>query len=117
MKRILVWVTCCVALTVSSPARANMIYLQCGSDSLTVDLTNNTVNRLPANVTATAIYWEYRSPTNEIGYAITYNHIDRAAGTHSNHTLYFLADGHNEYGAGKSNQRCAVSRSPPPTKF
>ena len=73
------------ALIASWPAAANTIFLTCPGapygDVLTVDLTNNTVNNVPATINATAFDWQTR---NDYGGGIIRTkiwHIDRAAGT------------------------------------
>jgi hypothetical protein len=72
-----------IALTgASAEARAETIFLKCGSFDFTVDLTHSTVNNLPAMINATAIDWVKGPYDAGSGYtAKEFYHIDRAAGT------------------------------------
>jgi hypothetical protein len=104
-----------IALAVSWPARANTIFLTCGSNSFTVDLTNHTVNNLPASITSTAIDWQKTSYPEPGGSAVSYSHIDRIAGTYM---TYFTA--HFPNGVTNDSPRdthpCTAG-SAPATKF
>jgi hypothetical protein len=69
---------CIAALTASSSARAETIFLKCEpfTSVFTVDLTNKTVDNDPASITPTSIDWENRG-----GAFVVHHHIDRTAGT------------------------------------
>lgn len=83
-------------------AQADTIFLKCGNmDTLTVDLTNKTVDNVPASITPLSIDW-----SDTTGAFVLHLHIDRTAGT-----LTMEHHGH-AYAAGT----CAPV-SQPPTKF
>ena len=83
-------------------ARADTLFLKCGTFSpLTIDLTRNTVNNIPANITPISIDW-----TNSQGEFPVNLHIDRVAGT-----LTF-----EHHGTHFGPETCAAV-SQPPTKF
>jgi len=64
------------ALAATLPARAETIFLKCGTFNVTtVDLTKKTVNNNPASITLTSIDWETH------GEFVVHLHIDRVAGT------------------------------------
>lgn len=67
-----------VMLAVSSQAAlAETIYLKCGSfNPLVIDLTKQTVNSYPANITPLSIAWDQNNQAGNEHYE-----IDRAAGT------------------------------------
>jgi hypothetical protein len=75
-------------LASSQTARAETIFLTCTGEgnpiTFTVDLTNNTVDNLPAAIDATSIDWQ-KTYTPEGGkpcdIAGEKNHIDRTSGT------------------------------------
>jgi hypothetical protein len=72
-------VLCVLATTLaaSGAARADTIFLKCGSfDPFVVDLTKNTVNGFSARITPLSIDW-----TNTAGAFPVNNHIDRSTGT------------------------------------
>src|ERR1700682_593573 len=76
-------------LIASRPARAETIFLKCGSmDVFAVDLTKHTVDNAPANITPVAIDWH-----NVNQYADVHFHIDRTAGTIRRSGTYFRPDG------------------------
>ena len=115
MKQVLFVLAVCLAASIGASARAQTIFLTCGTSSITVDLTNNTVNNFPAKINATAIDWQSQKPYPSGQTAIAYWHIDRIAGTA---THYFTLSGT----AGKpvtsavETESCTRS-SRPPTKF
>src|SRR5260370_1155680 len=102
-------------LATSQIARANMIYLNCGSDTFTVDLTNSTVDNNPATISTTAIDWQRTDYPQPGGSALNHFHIDRTTGTF---TRYFTA--HFPNGVVRDSplvtQPCTVG-SQPATKF
>ena len=90
------------ALTASWPAQADTIFLKCGTFNIfTVDLTNKTVQNIPASITPLSIDWQ-----NTGGEFVVHFHIDRAAGT--------LTVEH--HGQNFPPDTCAIV-SQPPTKF
>lgn len=67
---------CIATLTASNSARAETIFLKCGTfNVITIDLTNKTVDNIPASITPTSIDWETH------GAFVVHIHIDRIAGT------------------------------------
>jgi hypothetical protein len=111
-------VLCVLATTLvaSSAARADTIFLQCGTDAITVDLTNNTVNNIPATINATAIDWSpHIGATTTPGLSATeQNHIDRTTGTFTS-TVTYNFNGQISYGHG-GPYSCTAGPAPA-TKF
>jgi hypothetical protein len=101
----------------SQAARAETIFLQCGQGSFTVDLTNNTVNNLPATGNATGIDWQVTqsfSTPRGTETTVTYNPLDRTAGTLTNYFTLQWPGGNNS--TPPSTISCTLG-SRPPTKF
>jgi hypothetical protein len=97
------------ALTASWSARAETIFLKCGNmDTITVDLTKNTVNNQPANITPIAIDWDYVNKYGDVHY-----HIDRTAGTLRYSGTYYTQNG--DTAIPQSTDPCTFGS--PPTKF
>jgi hypothetical protein len=97
-------------LIASSSARAETIFLKCGSmNVLAVDLTNHTVNNYPASITPVAIDWHQ---INQYGDAHYY--IDRTAGTLTSSGTYYFPSGNRPIPV--STDTCSVV-SKPPIKF
>jgi hypothetical protein len=102
------------ALMASSPVSAETIYLQCSSyKTFTIDLTNSTVDNLPATINATAIDWQFKGVVaNKPGLTFVDNrHIDRIAGTFSHYATDSTGDSSHW-----DPVPCTVI-SAPPTKF
>jgi hypothetical protein len=103
-------------LAISSPAaRAESIFLQCGSGMFTVDLTNNTVDNKPATINATSIDWTWTAPTDYGSQSVGHFHIDRIAGTLTYQWSTHFANGRTGDLPSQTSP-CTVG-SPPPTKF
>lgn len=104
------------ALTASSPARADTIFLICGGNDFTVDLSKNTVNNEPAAINPTAIDWEViLIPSNEGTSGTLHNHIDRTTATYTSSVTYVSRGGGN-LGTVADTKPCALG-SPPRPKF
>lgn len=102
-----------LALLVASPriAQAETIFLKCGPmNILAVDLTNQTVDNKPANITPIAIDW-----INANQYGEVHLHIDRAAGTLTMSGTYFRSNGNIPIPHVAPDTCTAVSA--PSTKF
>lgn len=98
---------CIAALTASSSARAETIYIKCVSGDLyTVDLTNKTVDNHPANITPLSINWDRHN-----GALVAHHHIDRTAGTLT------VAYENNGQGQGASRPSACKTVKKPATKF
>jgi hypothetical protein len=107
-------------LTASGAARAETIFLTCPglypTSTITVDLTNNTVNNYAAKIDATSIDWrEGPVPANEGMTMTRVRHIDRTAGTVTGYTS-FDKEG-NVHGSGATSTVACTAGSAPPTKF
>jgi hypothetical protein len=108
------------ALAFPWPARAEPIFLHCTGNLFgreayadnTIDLTNNTVNGVPAQISQTTIDWQ-TSSVNPLGQT-THNrfHIDRRSGDYTDISSVD-APGAQPF---TMNLNCQVG-SPPPTKF
>jgi len=103
-------------LAVSSPARADTLYLTCGNGgTFTVDLTNNTVNNIRANINGTSIDWDTNVGSNTPGLtAVVHHHIDRAAGTASFTATY---NNNGQISTGYSGPDACTAGAAPATKF
>ena len=67
-------------VAISQAARTEKILLKCDGYAgiLTIDLTNQTVNDMPAKITPTAINWDVQGKVDANIHI--YNHIDRTTG-------------------------------------
>jgi hypothetical protein len=110
-------------LATSMSAHAETIYLTCtgggagpGVDGVhTVDVTNNTVDGLPATVTATTISWTIKIGSNIPGVdGDEYYSIDRTAGTLSQREVRHVYGNTQIFGP---NTASCVAGGPPKTKF
>lgn len=107
-------------LPLSTAANADVIYLQCGGGNFTVDLTNNTVNNLPATINTTAIDWKVgpqvypRSNGSGNDTVTVFNQIDRVAGTFSSRIQVEFPGGMN---TGQPSNVSCTAGSAPATKF
>jgi hypothetical protein len=105
------------ALSVSTTAQAETIFLKCGTmNILSVDLTNHTVNNKPANITPAAIDWRIKQQViggNEP--SESYWHIDRVVGTFTLSQTVFMPDGRT-LSIPPTTGTCATT-SKPATKF
>ncbi|HEY5069202.1 MAG TPA: hypothetical protein VII37_05430 [Candidatus Acidoferrum sp.] len=111
----------------SWPARANTIFLQCPgapsdyADTLTVDLTNNTVNNHSAKkINKTAIDWQHDVKCGDCtssnpGTATQIYHLDRTTGNLAIHDEFHMQDGTGGRN-GPFTYHCAVGHAPA-TKF
>ena len=110
-----------ITLTASWPVRAETIFLTCNQGTFTIDLTNKTVNNLPATINATSIDWEVHTTYPDDG--TTYSgqvHIDRTSGLMtSSGTLCFGSGGYKgTCRPGPSGPPTACTKGePPPVKF
>jgi hypothetical protein len=112
------------ALTASRPAAANTIFLNCPGapygDVVTVDLTNNTVDRYPATINATTIHWQHDercancTPSNP-GTVIQVYYLDRTTGMLKVYDEFNYQDGTHQK-TGPFTYTCTVGRAPA-TKF
>lgn len=95
MTKIIVSCTLTIALSFSTTARAETIFLKCGNiDVLSIDLTRHTVDNRPANITAAAIDWRTKQQvTGGSEPSESHWHIDRVAGTFTLSNTVFLSDG------------------------
>ena len=75
-------------LAVSLPAQAETIFLKCGDGTLSIDMTNHTVDGKPANITPLQIDWH-----NVNQYGDVHVVIDRTAGTMTTSGTYFRPEG------------------------
>lgn len=108
------------SLAASGAARAETIFLTCTglypTSTITVDLTNNTVNNYPAKIDATSIDWrEGPVPANEGMTMTRVRHIDRTAGTVTGYTS-FDKEGNSQGASATLTVACSAD-SAPPTKF
>lgn len=98
---------CFAALTASHSAQAETIFLKCGPmDMITVDLTNHTVNNLPANITPVAIDWHNGNAYSDVNF-----HIDRTAGTLRTSGIYHTQNGDIPI-PRDADTPCTVGRAP-----
>jgi hypothetical protein len=104
----------------SVSARAETIFLTCTSTigispvHLTVDLTNKTVNNLPATINEAAIDWVFQMAGDSTGYVSSgtmHYHIDRSAGTETEYPVFHLASGQDRQG-GSNTLTCAAGSAP-----
>ena len=121
-RTLLVTAVASIALAVSLPARADILYLVCRypqtrllDDKLEIDLANKTVNDelavYPATISATSIY--YKIEFNNVSPRVVKEFlIDRTKGT----VEYSV-----EYEGGLPQPKiighCTASKTAPPTKF
>ncbi|HTW34633.1 MAG TPA: hypothetical protein VMD53_08445 [Rhizomicrobium sp.] len=99
-----------VSSTAAWSAKAETIFLQCGSmDVMAVDLTNKTVNGKAATTSPMAIDWDN---VNDVG--DVHLHIDRTAGTLTISGTYYRSDGNVPIPSSTYN--CAIVNAPA-TKF
>jgi hypothetical protein len=103
-----------VALTASQPTFAQTIYLKCSANNIpddiyTIDLAKQTVNNLPASITATSIDWHNENQTGD-------NHIviDRTTGNRIFDVLYHTRQGDKRF---RDDAGICTSVSAPQTKF
>lgn len=97
-----------LAMLVAGPqvARAETIFLKCGQmNMITVDLTNKTVNNIPANITPVAVDWNNRNQYGE-----SHFHIDRTTGEMTTSGTYFTANGNIPMPQGTDT--CTIVVSP-----
>jgi hypothetical protein len=86
----------------AAAARAETIFLKCGPmNVITVDLTNQTVNNKPANITPVAIDWQSANQYGESRF-----HIDRTTGILTTSGTYFTSNGNIPMPQG--NDPCTV---------
>jgi hypothetical protein len=96
-------------LPASYPVRADTIIFQCGT-SFVVDLTNSSVNDLPAIINATAIDWQLKpGPADDTG--VVYYHIDRTTGILTENFTYHLPNGSTQSDYPTA-YRCIVGSAP-----
>ena len=106
-----------IAVFWSPAARADTIYLKCGSYDFTVDLKNNTVNNLPATINTTAIDWVKGPYDAGSGYTgKEYYHIDRTIGTVTRRNETISPSGQPGPAPLGTTESCAAG-SAPATKF
>ncbi|HJW40769.1 MAG TPA: hypothetical protein VJ476_06000 [Rhizomicrobium sp.] len=112
-----------LAMTCSGAARAGQIlYLTCDNNmgTHTVDLTNNTVDNLPANINPTAIDWQKSGMTatpaggDSYPYVLQF-HVDRTTGIASMHGSATISGGQTQ-NFGDASGSC-VAGAEPATKF
>jgi hypothetical protein len=105
----------CVLATIlpaSCQARAETIIFQCGP-SFAVDLKNNTVNKQPATINATAIDWRLTpGPADDNG--VVYYHIDRTTGILTENFAYHLSNG-STHSDDPTTYLCTVGSARPTT--
>lgn len=98
------------ALASSTLARAETIFIRCEYiDKLSINLSKNTVNNTPADITPIAIDWEIANQYGDFHF-----HIDRTLGTLTTSGTYYRPDGNVPI------PRSTVSCTPvdkPATKF
>ena len=105
-------VSCLLVTALASPmsARAETIFIKCEYiDILSVNLTNNTVNNTPADITPIAIDWEIINQHGDFHF-----HIDRTLGTLTTSGTYYRSDGNLPM--PQSTVSCAAVDKPT-TKF
>lgn len=114
-------------VAVSYPAVANTIFLKCPSasntdaETLTVDLTNRTVNNYPATINATSIHWEHNvvcgaeCPPSNPGTAVEIYDLNRTTGNLGIHVEWHYLSGVTESNS-IHNFACNVGNAPA-TKF
>ena len=121
-------VTLAMLMASSQGASAGTIFLACPSAvntdaaTLTVDVTNNTVNNYSAKIDTTSIDWEHNVPCEDCTgpFAVTKPvrqtyHLDRTTGTLTVVDKFSRVDG-NDAINGPFTYACTVS-SAPSTKF
>jgi len=82
---------CLLVTALASPmlAQAETIFIKCKNiETFSIDLTNNTVNNIPANIRPTAIDWEIVNQYGDFHF-----HIDRTLGTLTTSGTYYKSDG------------------------
>lgn len=106
-----------LTLIAASSAHAQTIYLSChetGSPdrNVTVDLTNGTIDNLPAQINATSFDWNKNLPSlnDPRTTAVIYYHIDRTTGAYSSHVFYSYNGRPN--GGFQGYGSCALSAAP-----
>jgi hypothetical protein len=100
-------------LAVSSQvARAETIFLKCGSSNYVVDLTNSTVDGKPATITPLSIDWVHDASGSGITAEIRF-HIDRTTGALTGAVTYHVRGGDQ---FGQIKESCVIG-APPATKF
>jgi len=110
------------AFTASWSARAGTIFLSCnegdiGIKTFIIDLTSQTVNNEPAQISQTAIDLEKRLQGPQGVYGVRHDDFDRAAGTVTEWVVYYNIPGENgPKSSGLSTYSCTAG-SPAPTKF
>jgi len=98
----------------SHSARAETVFLKCGELTVyAVDLSNGTVDNLPAAINVTTISWVRNSSGSGIT-AQVYHYINRTTGVLTRWITYHWR-GHTESSA-RRDLSCAVG-GPPPRKF
>jgi hypothetical protein len=114
--RTVVFFLLAAALSISTAAQAETIFLKCGSfDLLSVNLTNHTVNNRPASITPAAIDWHIKKQISSNESGDTHWHIDRVAGTFTLSNVVFRPNGNNLNLPTTTGTCTAVSK--PATKF
>ncbi len=109
------------ALAAASSASAETIYLSCQGDgeatarTVTVDLTNKTVDNHPSSIDATSIDWNWvLGSADGRTSGVVYAHIDRVSGAYTWRIAYTY-DGRPN-GEGHTHGNCRVGEAPQ-TKF
>jgi hypothetical protein len=117
---------CLLAMTLAAswPARANTIFLNCPGapygDTLSVDLTKNTVDNYPAIINATTIHWQHSVPCADCtasnpGTVTQVYYIDRTTGILKIYDEFNYQDGTHQR-TGPFTHPCTVTHAPA-TKF
>lgn len=104
--------SCLLVTALASPmlAQAETIFIKCKNvETISINLTNNTVNNIPANIRPTAIDWEIVNQYGDFHF-----HIDRTLGTLITSGTYYRSDGNHPI--PQSTVSCAAVNQPT-TKF
>lgn len=119
MKLSLIAIAAFVLIASAQIALAETIFLKCGDDSHTVDLTANTVDNHSATINETAIDWTVSMTYSDGTPQTDQYHIDRTTGTLTDtHTICFHTGGYA--GTCRTNKTAPVActvGSAPPKKF
>jgi hypothetical protein len=119
MKLSVIAIAVFVLIASAQIARAETIFLKCGDDSHTIDLTANTVDNHSATINETAIDWAVSMTYSDGTPQTDQFHIDRTTGTLTGtSTICFHTGGYK--GTCRTNKRAPVActvGSAPPKKF
>lgn len=125
--KVVVFCATIAIVAASFPAFANTIFLKCPSasntdaETLTVDLTNRSVNNYPARINATSMHWEHslvcgtECPPSNPGTAVQIYDLNRTSGNLSIHDEWHYLSGVTESNS-IHNFACTVGNAPA-TKF